>query len=47
LDFGFWILRKYYSKTSKMLEKVLEANLHLAEFGAIFIAGVKKRHNQK
>jgi phage tail protein X len=32
---------KYYGKTSGMLEKVLEANRHLAELGAIFSASVK------
>ncbi len=32
---------KYYNKTSGVLEKVLEANRHLAELGAIFSAGVK------
>ncbi len=32
---------KYYSKTSGVLEKVLETNRHLAELGAIFSANVK------
>lgn len=32
---------KYYGQTSGSLEKVLEANRHLAELGAIFSAGVK------
>ena len=38
LDFICW---KYYGKTSGVLEKVLEANRHLAELGSIFTAGVK------
>ena len=32
---------KYYGSTSGTVEKVLEANRHLAELGAIFSAGVK------
>ncbi len=32
---------KYYGSTSGIVEKVLEANRHLAELGAIFSAGVK------
>ncbi len=32
---------KYYGKNSGVLEKVLEANRHLAEPDAIFNAGVK------
>jgi len=32
---------KYYNSTSGAVEKVLEANRHLAELGAIFNAGIK------
>jgi phage tail protein X len=32
---------KYYGSTTGVVEKVLEANRHLAELGAIFSAGVK------
>lgn len=32
---------KYYGSTSGVVEKVLEANRHLAELGAIFAAGTK------
>ncbi len=32
---------KYYGSTTDVVEKVLEANRHLAELGAIFSAGVK------
>ncbi len=32
---------KYYGSTSGTVEKVLEANRHLAELGAIFNAGIK------
>ena len=32
---------KYYGNTSGTVEKVLEANRHLAELGSIFVAGVK------
>ena len=32
---------KYYGSTTGMVEKVLEANRHLAELGSIFAAGVK------
>lgn len=32
---------KYYGSTTGIVEKVLEANRHLAELGAIFSAGVK------
>ena len=32
---------KYYGSTSGAVEKVLEANRHLAELGAILSAGVK------
>jgi phage tail protein X len=32
---------KYYGSTTGMVEKVLEANRHLAELGAIFSAGIK------
>ena len=32
---------KYYGSTSGTVEKVLEANRHLAELGSIFTAGVK------
>ncbi len=32
---------KYYGSTSGVVEKVLEANRHLAELGSIFTAGVK------
>lgn len=32
---------KYYGSTSGAVEKVLEANRHLAELGSIFAAGVK------
>jgi len=32
---------KYYGSTSGTVEKVLEANRHLAELGSIFAAGVK------
>ncbi len=32
---------KYYGNTSGTVEKVLEANRHLAELGSIFAAGVK------
>lgn len=32
---------KYYGSTAGTVEKVLEANRHLAELGAIFSAGVK------
>ena len=32
---------KYYGGTSGTVEKVLEANRHLAELGSIFAAGVK------
>jgi phage tail protein X len=32
---------KYYGSTSGIVEKVLEANRHLAELGSIFAAGVK------
>ena len=32
---------KYYGNTSGTVEKVLEANRHLSELGAIFSAGVK------
>lgn len=38
LDAVCW---KYYGKTSGVLEKVLEANRHLANLSAIFSAGVK------
>ncbi len=32
---------KYYGSTSGVVEKVLEANRHLAELGAVFAAGTK------
>ena len=32
---------KYYNSSSGTVEKVLKANRHLAELGAIFSAGVK------
>ncbi len=32
---------KYYGSTTGVVEKVLEANCHLAELGAIISAGVK------
>ncbi len=32
---------KYYGSTSGTVEKVLEANRHLAELGVVFTAGVK------
>lgn len=32
---------KYYGSASRTVEKVLEANRHLAELGNIFTAGVK------
>lgn len=32
---------KYYGNTTGVVEKVLQANRHLAELGAIFSAGVK------
>jgi phage tail protein X len=32
---------KYYGSTTGVVEKVLEANRHLAELGSIFEAGVK------
>jgi phage tail protein X len=32
---------KYYGSTTGIVEKVLEANRHLAELGSIFAAGVK------
>jgi len=32
---------KYYGSTTGLVEKVLEANRHLAELGVIFSAGVK------
>ena len=32
---------KYYGSTSGTVEKVLEANRHLAELGSIFAAGIK------
>jgi phage tail protein X len=32
---------KYYGSTTGVVEKVLEANRHLAELGEIFSAGVK------
>ena len=32
---------KYYGSTLGTVEKVLEANRHLAELGSIFTAGVK------
>ena len=32
---------KYYGSTTGVVEKVLQANRHLAELGAIFSAGVK------
>lgn len=32
---------KYYGSTTGVVEKVLQANRHLAEVGAIFSAGVK------
>lgn len=32
---------KYYGSTTGMVEKVLEANRHLAELGSIFEANVK------
>ena len=32
---------KYYGSTTGVVEKVLEANRHLAELGSIFAAGVK------
>lgn len=32
---------KYYGSTSGVVEKVLEANRHLAELDAIFNAGIK------
>ncbi len=32
---------KYYGSTTGVVEKVLEANRHLAELGAIFSANVK------
>ena len=32
---------KYYGSTTGVVEKVLEANRHLAELGNIFAAGVK------
>ncbi len=32
---------KYYGSTSGTVEKVLEANRHLANLGAVFVAGVK------
>ena len=32
---------KYYGSTTGAVEKVLEANRHLAELGSIFAAGVK------
>ncbi len=32
---------KYYGSTSGTVEKVLQANRHLAELGSIFAAGVK------
>ena len=35
------ICQKYYGSTSGMVEKVLEANRHLAELPAIFVAGIK------
>jgi len=35
------ICLQYYSSTTGVVEKVLEANRHLAELGAIFSAGVK------
>jgi phage tail protein X len=35
------ICRKYYGSTSGIVEKVLEANRHLAELGSIFTAGIK------
>lgn len=38
LDLICW---KYYGSTSGAVEKVLEANRHLANLGAVFSAGVK------
>lgn len=38
LDYICW---KYYGKTSNYVEKVLAANPHLAEYGAILPAGIK------
>ncbi len=38
LDAIYW---KYYGSTTGVVEKVLEANRHLAELGAIFSAAVK------
>ena len=35
------VCQKYYGSTSGMVEKVLEANRHLAELPAIFVAGIK------
>jgi len=32
---------KYYGSTSGVVEKVLQANRHLAELGAVFTAGTK------
>ena len=32
---------KYYGSTTGVVEKVLEANRHLAELGSIFAAGIK------
>ena len=32
---------KYYGSTTGVVEKVLEANRHLAELGAVFAAGTK------
>lgn len=38
LDYICW---KYYGRISGIVEKVLEANRHIADIGAIFEAGVK------
>lgn len=35
------ICSKYYGSTLGIVEKVLEANRHIADMGAIFEAGVK------
>jgi phage tail protein X len=35
------ICHKYYGSTSDVVEKVLKANRHLANIGAIFEAGIK------
>lgn len=38
LDFICWV---HYGRTTGVVEKVLKANRHLAEFGAVLSAGIR------